>query len=158
MGETFHQLGQLFIQTIPTVVLVFLLFVILDRILFRPLTGVMKKREELTVGALARAREQMATAETKSNEYEAAFQMARQEIYRQRETDRHTNLEQRDAALRKTREQAEVLIREAQAALSAEVARAKAVLDTACQPLAEEISESLVGPETTPGGQGRLRL
>jgi F-type H+-transporting ATPase subunit b len=158
MGDTFHQLGQLFIQTIPTVVLVFFLFIILDRILFRPLTGVMKQREELTVGALVRAREQMATAETKTKEYEAAFQSARQEIYRQREIDRHTNLEQRDAALRKTREQAEVLIREAQAALTAEVARAKAELDAACQPLAEEISESLVGPETTPGGQGRLRL
>jgi F-type H+-transporting ATPase subunit b len=158
MGDTFHQLGQLFIQTIPTVVLVFLLFIVLDRILFRPLTGVMKQREEMTVGALARAREQMATAETKTKEYEAAFQTARQEIYRQREIDRHTNLEQRDAALRKTREEAEVLIREAQAALTTEVARAKGELDAACQPLAEEISESLVGPETTPGGQGRLRL
>ena len=108
MGDTLHQLGQLFLQTVPTVVLVFLLFIILDRILFRPLTGVMKQREELTVGALARAREQAATAETKTKEYEAAFQTARQEIYRQRETDRHTNLEQRDATLRKAREQAEV--------------------------------------------------
>jgi F-type H+-transporting ATPase subunit b len=158
MGDTFHQLGQLFLQAIPTVVLVFLLFIILDRILFRPLTGVMKQREGLTVGALERAREQMATAETKAKEYQAAFQTARQEIYRQREIERHTNLEQRDAALRKTREQAEVLIREAQAALTAEVARAKAELDSACQPLAEEISESLMGPEATPGGQGRLRL
>ena len=158
MGVIFSQLGHLFLQTIPTVILVFLLFVILDRIFFRPLMAVMKQREELTVGALARAREQAAAAETKTREYEEAFQAARQEVYRQREADRRTNLEQRDAALRKAREQAEVLIREAQAALAAEVARAKAELDAACQPLAEEISESLVGPDATPGGQGRLRL
>ena len=158
MGDTVHQLGQLFLQTIPTVVLVFILFFILERILFRPLTGVMKQREESTVGALARAREQGAAAETKTREYEAAFQAARQEIYRQREVDRHANLEQRDAALRKAREQADVVIRQAQGELAGEVARTKLELDAASQPLAEEISESLVGPETTPSGEGRLRL
>ncbi|HMD84946.1 MAG TPA: ATP synthase F0 subunit B [Terriglobia bacterium] len=158
MGVIFDQLGHLFLQAIPTVILVFLLFVILDRIFFRPVMAVLKQREELTVGALARAREQATAAGTKTREYEEAFQAARQEIYRQREADRRTNLEQRDAALRKAREQADVLIREAQATLATEVDRAKAELDAACQPLAEEISESLVGPETTPGGQGRLRL
>jgi F-type H+-transporting ATPase subunit b len=158
MGDIFRQLGQLFLQATPTVILVFLLFVILDRIFFRPIMAVLKQREELTVGALARAREQATTAGTKTREYEEAFQAARQEVYRQREADRHTNLEHRDAALRNARERAELLTREAQAALAAEVDRAKAELDAACQPLAEEISESLVGPETTPGGQGRLRL
>ncbi len=158
MGVIFDQLGHLFLQAIPTVILVFLLFVILDRIFFRPLMAVLKQREESTVGALARAREQATGAETKTREYEEAFQSARQEVYRQREVDRRTNLEQRDAALKKAREQAEVLIRNAQAALAGEVARTKAELDAACQPLAEEISASLVGPDTTPGGQGRFRL
>jgi len=158
MGAIFTQLGHLFLQTIPTVILVFLLFVILDRIFFRPLTAVLKQREESTVGALARAREEATAAEAQAREYEEAFQAARQEVYRQREADRRANLEQRDMALRKGREQAEVLIRDAQAALADEVARAKAELDAACQPLAEEISASLVGPDTTPHGQGRLRF
>jgi F-type H+-transporting ATPase subunit b len=158
MGVIFSQLGHLFLQAIPTVILVFLLFVILERIFFRPVMAVLKQREESTVGALARAREQGATAETKTREYEEAFQAARQEVYRQREGDRRANLEQRDAALRGAREQAEVLIRDAQAALAAEVTRAKAELDAASQPLAEEISQSLVGPDATPGGQGRMRL
>lgn len=158
MNLIFQQLGHLFLQAIPTVILVFLLFIILDRIFFRPILAVLKQREESTVGALARAREQAATAETKARQYEEAFQAARQDVYRQRETARHTNLEQRDSALRTAREQAEVVVREAQAALAAEVARAKAELDGACRPLAEEISESLVGPGATPSGQGRLRL
>jgi F0F1-type ATP synthase membrane subunit b/b' len=64
-------------------------------------------------------------------------------------------LEQRDTALRKAREQADVLIRAARAALAAEVDRAKAELDAACQPLAEEISQSLVGPDSLPGEGGR---
>ena len=157
MGDTFHQLGQLFLETIPTVVMVFLLFVILDRILFRPLIAVMKQREDLTVGALARAREQAASVETKTREYEAAFQAARQEVYRQRETDRHSSLEQRDAALRTAREQADLVIRNAQAELAAEVTRAKAELDGACQPLAEEITQSLVGPGSISGGGTRIQ-
>jgi len=157
MGDTFHQLGQLFLETIPTVVLVFLLFVILDRILFRPLIAVMKKREELSVGAIARSREQAAAVETKSREYEAAFQAARQEVYRQRETDRHSSLEQRDAALRKAREQADLVIRNAQAELAGEVTRAKAELDGACQPLAEESSQSLVGNSPRAGGSERVQ-
>ena len=157
MGDTFHQLGQLFLESAPTVVLVFLLFVILERILFRPLTAVMKQREEMTVGALARAREEAAAVETKTREYEAAFQAARQEVYRQREVDRHTNLEQRDAALRQAREQAEEVLHQAQTELAAEVVRAKAELDSTCQPLAEEISQSLVGPGSFPGGGARVQ-
>jgi F-type H+-transporting ATPase subunit b len=158
MGLIFEQLGHLFLQAIPTVILLFLLFVILDRIFFRPVMAVLKQREELTVGALARAREQAAAADTKTRQYEEAFQVARQEVYRQREADRRKNLEQRDAALRKARDQAEVLIREARAALAAEVARTQTELDAACQPLAEEISQSLVGPDAPTGEGGRLRL
>ena len=85
MGVIFSQLGHLFLQATPTVILVFFLFIVLDRIFFRPITAVMKQREESTVGALARAREQGAAAETKTREYEEAFQAARQEVYRQRE-------------------------------------------------------------------------
>jgi F0F1-type ATP synthase membrane subunit b/b' len=67
-------------------------------------------------------------------------------------------VEQRDAASRQARVQAEALITEAQASLSAEVVRAKTELDSACQPLAAEISEILVGPESNPGGAGRPNL
>jgi len=158
MDVIFHQLGHLFLQTIPTVILVFFLFVILDRIFFRPVVTVLKQREEATVGALARAREQSATAEAKTREYEDAFQSARQEVYRQREAARRVNLEQRDAALRKAREQAEVLVRDARAALVGEVDRVKTELDAASQPLAEEISQTLVGSDLSSGGQGRLRF
>jgi F-type H+-transporting ATPase subunit b len=158
MGAIFSQLGHLFLQAVPTVVLVFLLFVVLDWLFFRPVMAVLKQREDLTVGALARAREQATTAESKSRQYEEAFQSARQEVYRQREEDRRASVERRDGSLRHARQDAEALIRAARTALDSEVARAKAELDAACQPLAEEISETLVGPDSAPSGQGRLKL
>ena len=158
MGQIFNQLGQLFLHALPTVILVFILFVVLDRILFRPLMTTLKKREDATTGALAQAREQAVAAEAKTRQYEEAFQAARQEVYRQREGVRRANLEQRDAALREARAKAEALIREAHAALADELTRTKAELDAACQPLADEIAQSLVGPNSTPDGQTRLQF
>jgi F-type H+-transporting ATPase subunit b len=158
MGDMFRQLGYLFLQTVPTFVLVFLLFLILDRIFFRPVTAVLKRREESTLGALARAREHAATAESKTREYEEAFQAARQEVYRQREAERRASLAERETALQNARGQAEAMIREAQAKLAGEVARAKAELDRACRPLAEEISQSLLAPDALSGERGGARL
>jgi F-type H+-transporting ATPase subunit b len=156
MGDILSQLGHLFLQTIPTVIFVFLLFVILDRIFFRPVMAVLKQREDASVGALARAREQAAAAEAKSREYEEALQEARQEVYRQRELERRASVAERDTALQKARAQAEGAIREAQAALTEEVTRTKAEMDRVCHTLAEEISQSLVGPEARAGGGAGL--
>jgi F-type H+-transporting ATPase subunit b len=154
MGETFSQLGHLFLQTIPTVIFVFLLYFILDRIFFRPVTAVLKKREEATVGALARSRELGATAEGKARGYEEAFQAAREEVYRQREAARRASQGERDAVLRQARSRSDDMIQDAQAALAAEVTRVKGELEIACQSLAEEISQTLVGPGTPSGGGG----
>ena len=157
MGDIFSQLGHLFLQAIPTVIFVFLLFLILERIFFRPLLAVMKKRDDASAGAMAGAREQAGAAETKAREYEEAFQATRQEVYRQREAARRTNLAERDAALQKARQQTEKMIREAQVALDMEVERAKTELDRACLTLAEEISQSLVGPASPTGSGGAAR-
>lgn len=158
MDVIFKQLGHLFLESAPTVVLVFLLFLILERIFFRPLMNVLKQREDRTVGALAQAREHAAAVEAKTRQYEEAFQAARQDVYRQREADRRASIEQRDADLRKAHQEAEVLNAAARTSLSAEVSRLKAELDSACQPLAEEISQVLLATDAAPGGQGRLQF
>ncbi|MGA3167488.1 MAG: ATP synthase F0 subunit B [Terriglobia bacterium] len=158
MGDIFRQLGHLFLQAIPTVIFVFVLFVVLDRLFFRPLIAVLKKRADATLGALARAREQATAAESKTKEYEERFQAARQDVYRQREAERRVSLAEREAALQKARQQTEVMVQEAQARLAKEVAGVRAELESACRPLAEMISQSLVGPESTTGGGGGARL
>jgi len=158
MGDIFRQLGHLFLQSVPTVIFVFALFVILDRLFFRPLTAVLKQRADATLGALARAREQATAAEGKTKEYEERFQAARQDVYRQREGERRVRLAEREAALEKARQQTEAMVQEAQASLAKEVAGVKVELASACRSLAEMISQSLVGPESTAGGGGGARL
>jgi len=151
MGGILSILANLFASTVPTVIFVFLLFVIFNQFLYKPLSAVMKKREEETTGAMARAREQAALAEEKTRQHDATFQAARQEVYRQREAARRSMLEDRQAALDKAREQSEALTREAAAGLAAEVAQSKKELLADCQSLGRQVASTVLG---TPLGEG----
>ncbi len=146
MSETLSQLGQLFVQSVPTVVFLFLLLLILDRLFFRPLSRVLEEREASTTGALARAREQVAAAEVKAREYEAAFQAARQEVYRLREAERRAVLAERETALKQSREQADAWLNNAQATVAREAEAARHELTRSCQSLAQVIAEAILIP------------
>jgi F0F1-type ATP synthase membrane subunit b/b' len=152
MGDIFSQLARLLVQSVPTIIFVFLLLLILDRLFFQRLTEVLEEREAKTLGALARAREQAAAAETRSREYEAAFQTVRQEVYRQREAERREALREREETLKEARQQSESRLAEARARLSAEVEAVKGDLQGACQSLAMEITEIVLG-NGSPGGR-----
>ena len=145
MGGILSILADLFASTVPTVIFVFVLFVIFNKFLYKPLTAVMKKREEETTGAMARAREQAASAEEKARQYEAAFQAARQEVYRQREAAGRSMLEDREAALDKAREQSEALTSEAQPDWRQKWLRTKKELLATCQSLGQEIAATCWG-------------
>jgi F-type H+-transporting ATPase subunit b len=156
MEGVLSELAQLFIQTIPTLIFVFVLYVILSRFLFRPLTAVLKKREEETQGAMARARAQTVAAEEKARQYEAAFQAARQETYRRREAAGRAILEDREATLKRARQQSEAMLSEAQASLAAEVAQRKGELLSTCQVLGQEIAQTILGGAARDNGEGVL--
>lgn len=154
MGETFRQLGHLFAQSIPTVIFVFLLGVILDRLFFRPLDAVLKQREEETLGAFDRARELSAAADAKAKEYEAEFQAARQEVYRRRESDRRTGLQEGEEMLSGARARAESALKDAQAALHAEAESVKQQLTGITRSLALEVTRTVLGEATLRGPEG----
>ena len=154
MGETFRQLGHLFAQSIPTVIFVFLLGVILDRLFFRPLDAVLKQREEETLGAFDRASELSAAADAKAKEYEAEFQAARQEVYRRRESDRRTGLQEREEMLSGARARAESALKDAQAALHAEAESVKQQLTGITRSLALEVTRTALGEATLRGPEG----
>lgn len=156
MEEILRQVGQAFVQAIPTVIFVALLVLILERLFFRPLTAVLKAREDATEGARERARERLALAEAKGQEYEAAWQKVRQEFYRERETDRRTVLAGREAVVRQARERADSLIQQAQASLSGQTEAARAELGIARRALAEEIAETILGTSAPSAGEGGL--
>jgi len=156
MSEIIQQLQTLFLQTIPTVAFVFLLYVTLDRLLFRPLTKVLKEREDVTIGAMVRAREQIAAAEAKSQQYEAALQGARQEIFRLREAARGEANAERERMLKEARAESESRLRKALATLAAEVETAKHELRKSTEALALEIAETVLGGGPSADKKGRV--
>ncbi len=157
MLDILRQLGQLFVRSIPTVIFVFFLLLVLERLFFRPLLEVLKKREEATRGAIERAREQAVATEAKAREYEEAFQAARQDVYRLREAARRDGLADRENQLAKAREKAESNLKEALDTLATEVEAARQELGRASQPLASEITETVLGGSPSPGGREGAR-
>ncbi len=147
MDVILSELGRLFVRSIPTVIFVFVLMLVLERILFRPLLKVLGKRDEATRGALARAREQVIAAENKALQYEQAFQAARQDVYDVREAARHEALAERDRILEEARLKSEAQLKQSLAALEGEITHARQDLGGAAQPLATQITEAVLSAE-----------
>ncbi|HZT71279.1 MAG TPA: ATP synthase F0 subunit B [Terriglobia bacterium] len=157
MGQIFSQLGQLLVQSIPTIVIVLFLVAFLNRLFFKPLSQTLDARTKATTGAITEAREQAERAESKLRDYEKAMQAARQEIYQHREDARRKGLEERDRRIREARDRAEAMVKEAQASLENETAMVKAQLRAAAEALAAEVAESLFAPRAIESGQGGLQ-
>ena len=81
----FQQLADLFLRSIPTVVLFLLLLAAYRLLVHRPLLKVLADRRERTTGAVARAEAAIRTADARSQEYEARLRAARAEIFHARE-------------------------------------------------------------------------
>ena len=79
------------------------------------------------------------------------------ERLRLREAERRANLAERESVLKRAREQAEEMIKDARSDLAAEVTRARAELESTYRSLAEEITRNILGPETLAGGKGGAR-
>jgi F-type H+-transporting ATPase subunit b len=157
MTEVLGLLKQLYIHSIPTIIFVIVLFIILDRLFFRPIAEVVKKRRAATVGALEGARKQAAEAEAKAREYEGAIHAARLQIYSARQDDRQRTLAKRDESLKAARERADRLVKEAQGSIAAEAAAAKEQLAASSESLARQITERILGESFAPGLDGGAR-
>jgi F-type H+-transporting ATPase subunit b len=157
MNQIWVSLGQLYIHSTPTVIFVIVLFVILDRLLFRPIADVAKKREDATVGALERARKQASEAEAKSRDYQSAIQAARVQIYAARQEDRQKALAERESTLKAAHERSEKLVKEAQASIAGEAATAREQLSAASESLARELMERILGEGPAPVIHGGAR-
>ncbi|HEV2247900.1 MAG TPA: ATP synthase F0 subunit B [Terriglobia bacterium] len=154
MGEIASQLGQLLVQSIPTIIFVLFLVAFLNRLFFKPLSRTLDARSKATSGALAEAREQAERAEARFADYEKAILEARQKIYQHREEVRRESLDQRDSRIHDARARADSMVNEAQAGLEKEVVLAKAELQAAVDSLAVEVTDTLFAPRLSRSGQG----
>ena len=125
--------------------LVLLLAVILDRLMFRPLMGVMKAREDAAASARKLADRAADEARAATREFERRTAEARGEVYRQMDEMRRVALAERAALVEDTRREADKVLADARAQLDQDVAAARGRLDAEADVLGAEAASRILG-------------
>jgi F-type H+-transporting ATPase subunit b len=152
MLEVLQQLLGLFIQAIPTVIIVFLFYVMLRILLFGPLGRVMDERAARTEGARKEAEASQAAAREKVRAYEEALRKARLAVYAEQDIERRTLLDQRAAHAREARAAAMARVQAEKTQIAQDATVARAQLEAGTPQLAAEMVRRLL--EAPSGGSG----
>jgi F-type H+-transporting ATPase subunit b len=144
MDAMLHALGDILLRAVPTFLLIILLHFYLKGIFFKPLEKVLHARYEATEGARKQAENSLATAAAKTAEYEKALFAAKTTIYQAQEKSFKELQEQHAAAVARARANADAQIKQAKAALAADVAETKRTLASETDALANQIADSIL--------------
>jgi F-type H+-transporting ATPase subunit b len=151
MDETLRQLGELLLGSVPTVILLALLYVLYTVIVHKPLARVLAERRSKTEGAVEKSRTDIAAAEARTSEYEQRLREARATVFRAQEARRKAALDARTSALNDARKKAQAQVQAAKADIEKDREAAQAGLQGEAQTLATEIIRRVLEP----AGAGR---
>lgn len=151
MQEIVHQLGELFLQAVPTVLIVLAFYVVMRALFFKPLLRVMAEREARTAGAQKAAAAAQVAAAEKVKQYQDALQKARAQVYSEQEAARKKLLDERAAQLKEARGAAGGEVAAAKKRISNELAEAKGELEASAGQLAAEIARRVLQIPSGPG-------
>lgn len=150
MDVILKQLGDLFVGSIPTMIIFILLVVAYRVILYGPLRRTLAERRERTKGALEKAADAIAAADAKSQEYEAKLRAARADIFRHREQLIQKWNAERDHALASARLTAQEHVKAAETALKAQAADAHKQIEASTEQLASQILQAILPAGVAP--------
>jgi F-type H+-transporting ATPase subunit b len=151
MQSIVGQLGELFLQAVPTVLIILLFYFILRAIFFRPLLRVMAERESRTVGAQKAAEAAQAAAAEKVKQYQNALRQARAQVYAEQDAARKKLLDERAALLKAARARAAAEVHAAKERVAGELADARRDVETTVTQLSAEIARRLLQTSPRPG-------
>jgi len=150
-----HQLGELFLQAVPTVLIILLFYFILRALFFKPLLAVMAERDSRTVGAEKAAEAAQAAAAAKVKQYQEALKQARGQVYAEQEAARKKLLEERAAKIKDARTRAAGEVSGAKARIAAELAAARRDVEATVAQLSAEIARRILETPPRPGAPAR---
>jgi F-type H+-transporting ATPase subunit b len=151
MDETLHQLGELLLGAVPTVILLTLLYALYTAIVHKPLQRVLAERRSKTEGAVEKSRADIAAAEARTTEYEQKLRAARAAIFQAQEARRQTVLQARAHALQAARVRTQTQVQAAKRDIENDRAAAEKGLSAEVAALAQEIVRRVLQP----AGAGR---
>ena len=145
-----HQLGELFLQAVPTVLIILLFYFILRAIFFKPLLAVMAERDARTVGAQKASEAAQAAATDKVKQYQDALRQARGHVYAEQEAARKKLFDERATQIKEARTRASGEVNAAKARVAAELAAARRDVESSVAQLSAEIARRIL--QTPPSG------
>jgi len=151
MDQTLRQLGELLLGSVPTVILLALLYALYTTIVHKPLQRVLAERRSKTEGAVEESRADIAAAEARTAEYEQKLREARAAVFRAQEAKRQAALQARSNALNEVRTKAQAQVQAAKKDIENDRAAAEAGLPADAAALAQEIVRRVLQP----AGAGR---
>jgi len=154
--EPLVALGGILLGAIPTFLLVWLLYLYVTRVFFRPLQETLRQRHDATEGMRAAAESSIAAAERKAAQYEESLQAARVVLYQQQERERQKAIERRAEIVQMARGRAEEMVAQARQEIERDVVEAKQRLAAETEPIAQSIRRAILEP-AAPGGRGAAR-
>lgn len=150
MQDIVHQLGELFLQATPTVLIVLIFYGVLKVLFFKPLLAVMAERQARTAGARKAAEAAQIAAAEKVKQYQEALHKARGQVYAEQEAARKKLLDERAAQLKEARSVAGREVAKAKERIAGELEAAKGELQASTGQLAAEIARRVLQGPTQP--------
>jgi len=141
-----HQLGELFLGAVPTVVLILIFYFILKSLFFKPLLAVMAEREARSIGAQKAAEAAQTAAAEKVKQYRNALRQARAQVYAEQEAARKKLLDERAALLKDARAKSAAEVATAKERVAVELAAAGRDMEPSIAQLASEIATRVLEP------------
>jgi F-type H+-transporting ATPase subunit b len=151
MDQTLQQLGELLLGSVPTVILLAVLYALYTAVVHKPLQRVLAERRDKTEGAVDKSRADIAAAEARTTEYERKLREARAAVFRAQEARRQAVLQARTNALNEARRKAQAQVQAAKQDIETDRAEAEKALPAAAGALAQEIVRRVLAP----AGAGR---
>lgn len=153
--DILQQLGELFLQAVPTVIIVFLFYLFLRSAFFKPIEHALDERNRRIEGARAEAAAAQAAAKQELDAYNEALKKARGEIYLEQEASRQAALDERAKLLKAMRNRSQETVQTAKQRIAAELEAARAQLESQTPELASQIARIIL--ERPPAALGRVR-
>ena len=151
--EIAHQLGELFLGAVPTVIIFLLFYLFLRWAFFSPIQKAMAERKALIEGARAEAAKVEAEARQELDTYNQTLKSALAKIYEEQERARQAVLDERSKLLRAMRTRSQEEVTEAKKKIAAELDAARAEVERQTPALADEIARAILKrPSPAPAG------
>jgi F-type H+-transporting ATPase subunit b len=146
MDQTLKQLGELLLGSVPTVILVALLYALYTAIVYKPLKRVLDERHSKTEGAIEKSKADIAAADARTSEYEQKLREARAAVFRAQEAKREAVMQTRANAVNEARNKAQTQVQAAKSDIERDRVAAEKGLQAEAASLAQEIMRRVLQP------------